>query len=449
MSFAMKKWRLNAFQMIVMGFALVILAGALLLMLPIATTDGQGASFGDALFTATSAVCVTGLVVQNTVTYWSVFGQVVVMLLIQIGGVGVITLALAIAMFSKKKIGLSQRSVMQEAIAAPSLGGIVRLTGFIIRIVLCLEGVGVAILFAAFYQKFGFAKGLWYAIFHAVSAFCNAGFDLMGSEVPFCSLCDYVGNPLVNIAITGLIVLGGIGFISWRDLYQHKWHFSRYRMQTKVILTTTAALLAMGFVYFFAIEFSKPGFADLSLGERAWAAWFASVTPRTAGFNTVDLTKLSDAGQLMSIGLMLTGGSPGSTAGGMKTTTVAVLFAACFSVFSRKEDTNFYGRRISNQIIKQAVAVSSMYLVLFLLGGFCISEIESLPLLTCLFESASAIGTVGLSMGITPGLCGVSRAILVSLMFFGRVGGLTLIYAVASQKKKPPLRLPEEKITVG
>lgn len=443
------KKRLSSFQIIIMGFLLVILTGSLLLMLPVSTRSGEITSFPDALFTATSATCVTGLVVHDTVTYWSVFGQAVILLLIQIGGMGVVTIAVSIAAISGRKIGLMQRSTMQEAIAAPNIGGIVRLTGFILKSTILIEVSGALFLMPVFCREYDVLKGIWYAVFHSVSAFCNAGFDLMGGTQPYSSLTGYYGNSFVNIVIIGLIVMGGIGFLTWEDIRCKGIHIRKYRMQSKVVLIMTAVLILIPFLFFFFGEFRGQVWDDMTMGEKLWSALFQAVTPRTAGFNTIDLTMLRESGQTLIIILMLIGGSPGSTAGGMKTTTIAVLFLALSSVFRRKEDAECFGRRIEENTIRSAAAILLMYLTLFLTGGIMISCIEGLPILTCLFETASAIGTVGLTLGITPGLGVLSRMILIILMFLGRVGGLTLIFAALSSKERNIARLPKEKITVG
>ena len=439
----------TSFRIIIVGFLGVIITGSFLLMLPIATRDGQGASFYEALFTATSATCVTGLVVQDTATYWSVFGQSVILLLIQIGGMGVVTLAVLVALISGRRIGLQQRSTMQEAIAAPSVGGIVKLTGFIVRTTAIIEGIGVLLLFPVFYKDFGIGKGLWYSIFHAVSAFCNAGFDLMGEHAKYSSLTGYADNPALNLVIMSLIVIGGIGFVTWDDIRHNGVYLKKYRMQSKVILMTTLLLLIIPFLFFYFLELGDDKWQELSQGERILAALFQTVTPRTAGFNTIDLTKLSEAGQSFIMLLMLTGGAPGSTAGGMKVTTIAVLFVTMLSVFQRKADACCFGRRLPEDTIKYAATILLMYFLLFLTGGILISMLEDLPMLTCLFETASAIGTVGLTLGITPELGMVSRGILILLMFFGRVGCLTLVFAASSGTKYNPAKLPKEKITVG
>ncbi len=449
MGFLFKNRHLSSFQIIIIGFMLVILAGSLLLMLPVSTQDREGASFMDALFTSTSAVCVTGLVVQDTATYWSSFGQAILLVLIQIGGMGVVTVAVFITMISGKKIGLMQRSTMQEAIAAPKVGGIVRLTGFIIRSVIIIELIGAAALATVFCREFGFLKGIWYSVFHSISAFCNAGFDLMGFRAHFSSLTAYTSQPVVNLTIMLLIITGGLGFLTWDDIRTNKFRLRRYRMQSKAILTVTAVLLLLPALYYYFIEFSPANWPEMTAAERVWASLFQTVTPRTAGFNTVDLTQISQAGLTIMILLMLIGGATGSTAGGIKTTTVAVLSASAVSVFRRRGEASCFGRRIAGETVSHASAILMMYLVLFFGGGIAISTLEDLPILTALYETGSAVGTVGLSLGATPDLGTASRLILVALMFFGRVGGLTLIYAAVSGIRPGVSKLPQEKINVG
>lgn len=440
----LKHKHITSFQIIILGFLSIIILGSLLLSLPFATVNGNRASFSDALFTATSAVCVTGLVVQDTATYWSVFGQCVILALIQIGGIGIITLTVSAATISGRKIGLMQRSAMQQSISAHHIGGIVRFTKLIIKITALTELTGAVLLMPFFCRDFDLLKGIWFSVFHSVSAFCNAGFDLMGEKEPFSSLTAYSSQPFVNFILMALIIIGGIGFLTWEDIGRNKLRFKKYRMQSKVILAVTAFLLIVPAVLFFFFEFSS-----LPLGERVLCSFFQSVTPRTAGFNTVDLTAISQSGQMMIIFLMLVGGSPGSTAGGMKTTTIAVLASTALSVFSKKEHTHFFKRRVAEDTIRHAATILLMYIFLFVGGGMIISLIEHISLLTCLFETASAIGTVGLSLGITAQLSTVSRLILILLMFLGRVGGLTLIFAALSPRVSQGLKYPQEKITVG
>lgn len=439
-----KKRQLTSFQMIVLGFASVILLGALLLMLPISSGDGIVTDFHDALFTATSAVCVTGLVVKDTGSYWSSFGQAVILLLIQIGGLGVITVATTFSMLSGRKISLMQRSTMQSSISAPRVGGIVKLTRFILKGTFFVEFAGMLLLLPVFCRDYGL-KGIWLSLFHSISAFCNGGFDILGTKDHlFSSLTGYAGNTLLNTTIMLLIVIGGIGFLTWDDVCVYKWNIKRYSTQSKVALSVSALLIMLPAVFFFFCDFS-----GLPMKERILVSLFQSVTTRTAGFNTADYAGMSGVSKMLVIMLMLVGGSPGSTAGGMKTTTLAVLVLNAIATFYRKEDTEVYGRRLEAGVVKNAATILTMYLFLFLTGGMIISLAENLPLSDCLFEAASAVGTVGLTLGITPSLGGVSQVVLIVLMYLGRVGGLTLIYATVSGTKLSGARLPVDKIMVG
>lgn len=438
------KKRLSSFQVILLGFAGVILLGALLLMLPISSAERVITPFNEALFTSTSAVCVTGLVVKDTGSYWSAFGQAVIITLIQIGGLGVVTIAASFSMLAGRRISLMQRSTMQDAISAPKVGGIVKLTKFIITGTFIIEAVGAVSMMPVFCKNFG-AKGIWMSVFHSVSAFCNAGFDILGTEGnQFCSLTPYTSNPVINITVMLLIVIGGIGFLTWDDICNNKFKIKKYSMQSKIILLTSLILILLPAIYFFIFDYS-----DYSIGNRLLASLFQSITTRTAGFNTTDLTKLTRPSQAIMIFLMLVGGSPGSTAGGLKTTTMAVLILNAFACFKRKENVCAFGRRIDDSVIKNAATIVMMYITLFFIGGVSICTIEKLPLVASLFETASAIGTVGLTLGITPKLSLASQLILIVLMYLGRVGSLTLIYATLSGKKQINAKLPLDKITVG
>jgi len=422
----------------------LILVGTALLMLPISSRSGQVTPASEAMFTAVSATCVTGLIVHDTATYWSVFGQTVILIMIQIGGLGVITIGLAILRVSGRKIGLWQRSTMQESISAPKVGGIIRFIGFMIKGTLIIEAIGALLLTPVFCKDFGFFKGLWYAVFHSVSAFCNGGFDLMGVREKFSSLTSYSANIYVNIIIMLLIVFGGIGFLVWSDVVNYKFRFRKYSLQSKVVIVTSLVLIILPAIYFYLYEYS-----DLASKERIISSMFQSVTARTAGFNSQDLAQMDSSGTVIMIILMIIGGSPGSTAGGMKTTTFAVLFLSAIAVFRRKNDVQCFKRRISDEAVRDAGAILFIYLLLFLVSAIAISRIESMPLLTCLFETGSAIGTVGVTLGITTKLSLVSRIIIMLLMFFGRVGGLTLIYAAIPSSDIQNSRMPLENISVG
>ena len=439
-----QKHRLSSFQIIISGFVGVILLGALLLMLPVSTTEGCITPFNETLFTATSAVCVTGLVVQDTGSYWSGFGQAVILALIQIGGLGVVTVAASFALLSGRKISLMQRSTMQDAISAPKVGGVVRLTQFILRGTFLIELLGAAAMLPVFCRDYGW-RGIWMAVFHSISAFCNAGFDILGTENKlYPSLTGYTGSPIINITIMLLIVIGGIGFLTWDDICEHKWHFHRYRVQSKVILVITGFLIVVPAAFFFFVDFSAP-----PTGTQLLVSFFQSVTTRTAGFNTVALSAMSGASKGIMILLMLIGGAPGSTAGGMKTTTLGVLLANAVATFRQRDNAQFFKRRIDCNTVKTASTILTMYLTLFFGGGIFISVYEHLPLSDCLYETSSAVGTVGLTLGLTPQLHIPSQIVLIILMYLGRVGGLTLIYATLSGKKAGNAKLPQEKITVG
>ena len=430
--------RITSFQIILLGFAGMILLGALLLFLPFSARPGEQTSFTGALFTSTSAVCVTGLIVYDTAAHWSGFGQAVILLLIQIGGMGVVTLVAWLSLLLGKKIGLFGRDLMKESVAASQLGGITRLVRFIARGLFAVEGAGALLLLPVFCRDHGW-RGIWLAVFHAVSAFCNAGFDLTGN-----SLVPYLSDPYLNAVIMLLIVAGGIGFRVWDDLLRHGFRLRRYRPQSRLVLRVSALLILLPAVFFFFFEYSA-----LPLRERILASLFQSVTARTAGFNTTDLSAMSETGRAMMIPLMLIGGSPGSTAGGLKTTTFAVLIASAFAVFRRKDKAEIVGRSVDHETVKNASALLLLYLLLFLAGGVAISLIERLPLGICLFETASAVGTVGVSAGITGSLGTASRIILILLMYFGRVGGLTALYAAGFSQQKRYSRLPSETFTIG
>ncbi|WP_297998268.1 TrkH family potassium uptake protein [uncultured Phascolarctobacterium sp.] len=439
-----RRFQLSSFQIIILGFAGVILLGALLLMLPISTTARCVTPFNEALFTATSAVCVTGLVLHDTGSYWSAFGQTIILTLIQIGGLGVVTVAASFALLSRRKISLMQRSTMQDALSAPNVGGIVRLTKFILWGTFFIELLGTLVMLPVFCRDYGW-QGVWLAVFHSISAFCNAGFDILGTaDSLYPSLTGYAQNPIINITIMLLIIIGGIGFLTWEGIWENKLFFRRYRMQSKVILISTLLLIILPAIFFFFIDF-----AAIPFEARIQAALFQSVTTRTAGFNTVNLSELSASSQGLMTFLMLIGGSPGSTAGGMKTTTLAILLANAAATCRQQNSAHFFERRVDDNTVKIASTILTMYMALFFFGGLFISAYENLPLSSCLYETASALGTVGLTLGITPQLHIPSQLILILLMYLGRVGSLTLMYAALSGKKIINTKLPLEKITIG
>ena len=436
--------KLSTFQIIIAGFLGLILLGTLILMQPFSVKSGTGASFGDALFTSVSAVCVTGLVVRDTASYWSGFGQVVILILIQIGGLGIVSVAALIATISGRKIGLLERSILQDSLSAHQIGGVVKMTGFIFKVAFVLELIGALFVMPAFCEEFG-TKGIFVSIFHSISAFCNAGFDILGDKTgQFSSLTAFSSSLLVVIPTCFLIIAGGIGFLTWEDFASYKFRFRKFRLQSKIILVSCAVLITLPAIFLFFTEFS--GYA---LKERICLSLFHAVTPRTAGFNTADMAGMKGTSQALTGILMLIGGSPGSTAGGMKTTTAALLCISTVSVIRRKKNSQLFGRRIEADAVRTAAALIMMYLSLTAAGAFIISLCEGLPLGPCLFECASAIGTVGLTLGITPSLGTLSRTVLEMLMFFGRVGGLTLMYAAVNSRETDPAQYPVEKISLG
>ena len=440
----MNLFRINYFQKILLGFAVLILFGAILLMLPIASNEGVNTPFLKALFTSTSASCVTGLIVYDTATHWSLFGQAVILFLIQIGGLGVVVAVTSIILLSGKRIGYSQRNTLANSISINSQGGIMKMLLFLLKWTGIIELFFASLLATQFIPEFGVKRGLWYSIFHSVSAFCNAGFDLMGIKEPFSSLSDYVGNPLINISIMSLILLGGLGFVTWQDIAKNKGNFHRYRLQSKIILSTTIFLVLLPALFYFFLEFR-----EMPIGSRILASLFTAVTPRTAGFNTVDFSKFSDSGIFLQILLMLVGAAPGSTGGGMKMTTMTVLILTSIAIFRNNSRTEAFGRTIPGEVIRNATTIAFMYISLCVLSGMFISLHEHLPLLTTCFETASAIATVGLTLGITPKLSPVSHVVLIFLMYIGRVGGLCLIYAVFPNINPNKGRLVEENVIVG
>ena len=435
--------RWNTMKILVIGFLSVIVLGAVLLWLPV--SNEKPISFLDALFTSTTSVCVTGLVTVVPKYQFTIMGKIILLILIQIGGLGIIACITAFFMLLKRKITVKERIVIQEAYNMNSLGGLVGMVRRILFGTVVVEGIGAVFYAIQFSRDYGLVKGIWYGVFHSVSAFCNAGFDILGTtKNTFPSLLQYAGNALVNVVIMLLIIIGGIGFLTWEDVCTNTYHFRRYRLQSKIVLVTTAVLILLPSLFFFFWNFK-----NLAMEERLLASFFQAVTPRTAGFNTVDIGKMAEPAQTLIIILMLIGGSPSSTAGGMKTTTIAVLLLNAFATFRSKDTVSAFHRRIDNHVIRDAATLLMLYVMLFFGGGIAISMYEGLPLAECLYETASAVGTVGLTLGITPHLHMASQLILIVLMYLGRVGGLTLIYAVFSSRNKSKAKFPVEQITVG
>ena len=442
-----KRKVLNQFssaRIILFGFIIMIFVGASILSLPISSRSREFTPFIDALFTATSASCVTGLIVYDTATHWSVFGKIIIIAMIQCGGLGVVTMITVFTQVAGKKIGLRDRATLQSALSAPQIGGIVKLTSFIFKGTVIIEMIGAILMFPSFMKDFGVTKGIYYSIFHSISAFCNAGFDLMGDVSKFSSLTKYQSDIMINISIMLLILIGGLGFLIWKDILNYKFGIKRYSTQTKIILAMSVVLVIFPSVLFFFTEFS-----GLDIKTRILSSLFQAVTPRTAGFNTTDYTKFSDNGIAITIILMLIGGGSGSTAGGIKMSTIFILVATMCSVLKQDKEVAVFKKRIEPDIIKNAVEVFVMDVVLFVAGSMIISGIEGFSLKETMFECASAVATVGLTMGITPHLGIISKVLLICMMYIGRVGGITLIFAAVTPKNNGNARYPKDQVAVG
>lgn len=433
--------------MIALGFLIIILTGTFLLMLPISSKDGICTEFLGALFTATSATCVTGLVVFDTFSHWTIFGQAVIITMIQIGGLGFITFGVYGMSLLGKRIGLKDRELVHESLNSMHIGGTVALVKNVIKGTFFIEGIGAILLSFRFVPEMGFLKGLYYSIFHSVSAFCNAGFDLMGYKEPYSSLCSYSGDIIVNVTIMSLIVIGGLGFIVWDDVCTNKFHFKKYMLHTKIVITFTAILLVGGTVFFYFSESSL--MADMNFKERLLSSAFASVTPRTAGFNTIDIASMSDSGKLMNIILMIIGGSPDSTAGGIKTTTFAAIIFFIFSYVKKEKGYHAFKRGLEDDIIKKASTVFFINLSMGVVSVIIISLTQTLPIIDIALEVFSAIGTVGMSAGITGDLTTLSKLVIILLMYCGRIGSLSFALSFSERRKIPDIRYPKEKIIIG
>lgn len=435
---------------ILYGYSLIILIGTLLLTLPVSSRSGEWTPVSDCFFTATSATCVTGLIRYDTYTHWTTFGQLVIISLIQIGGVGFMTVAVMLMVATGRKISLSQRTIMQNSVSAPQLGGIVRMTKFIAMGTAIVELIGAILLSFSFIPRFGIKQGIYFSVFHSISAFCNAGFDLMGGTTgQFSSLTGWVDDWYVNLIIMSLIVIGGLGFFVWHDVITNRFRFCKLKLHSKMVLSVSFAVMFIGAAILYFTETGHEAYAGMSLDERILASLFQSVTSRTAGFNTANLAEMTDAGIFVMTCLMLIGGSPGSTAGGIKTTTFWVLCVSIFATFKRKKNVEAFGRRMEDDITRTASCVFMIYLLMTCGVAVIISAIENLPLVDTLCESVSAMATVGVTVGITPSLGMISKLLLAFLMICGRVGSVTMLLAFSSEKKITNSRLAMEKIQVG
>ncbi|MBQ2451646.1 MAG: Trk family potassium uptake protein [Lachnospiraceae bacterium] len=442
------KKKQSATRSIALGFALIIFVGAIMLTLPIATRTGE-VNFIASLFTATSATCVTGLVVADTYQNWSVFGQIVVITMIQLGGLGFMTVGVYISVLLKKKIGLQERESIHESVNTLETAGVVRLVKKIVQGTFIIEGIGAMLLATRFIPRFGVKRGIYYSVFHSISAFCNAGFDLMGIEGEYSSLVAFEDDIVVNLVVMSLILIGGLGFIVWDDIQRNKWHFKKYLLHSKIVIISTVIITLVTTILFFTFEYNNT-LRDMTLQGKILGAAFSSVTPRTAGFNTVDTAALSEAGKLLSMVLMFIGGSPGSTAGGAKTTTIVVLVCYAIAMIRSHEDINLFGRRLTADVVKKANAVVMINLVLSLIVAMMIMAMQ--PMLAgtdVMFEVLSAINTVGMTTGITRELNVVARMLIIILMYCGRLGSLSFALVFAQKNTMDSIRQPQEKIIVG
>ncbi len=431
-----------------LGYLVSIFIGTILLLLPFASKNG-GTSFVDALFTATSATCVTGLVPFDTFTNWTMFGQIVILLLIQIGGVGFMTIITLVFMMLGKSIGLYNRTVLMQSAGSYNISGVNVLIRRIVIGTLSFEFLGALLLFFGFKNTMPIGTAIYFGIFHSISAFCNAGFDIMGA--PGGSLTEYYNNPLVLITIMCLIVIGGSGFIVWSDLIESKFNVTKIKTHSKIVLVFNTILILVGALLFFLFEFSsaRGNYTDLSLGDKVLNSFFLSITPRTAGFNALDNSALSAGGKILTIILMFIGGNSGSTAGGIKVTTFVIVFLSLFSIARGNDKVVIFKRRVADGIVKQSGALFTAYVSLIVFASLLISMAENFTFEEILFEVVSAIGTVGLSLGITA-FCGVfSKIILILLMFTGRLGALALFSLFMKKRNENILDEPQGRVIVG
>ena len=442
------KLRFSHVQIIVAGFLSIVLLGTVLLLLPVSSADGAPAPFRTALFTAVSASCVTGLVLRDTATGWSGFGQAVLLVLIQLGGLGFMTIATFLYQAFHRRMGLRSRELMVESINTTHVGGIMHLAWKIVILTVTFEGVGALLLLTRFAPRFGLNLGLWYAVFHSVSAFCNAGFDLMGIISPGCSLTPFYNDPMVNITLMLLIQVGGLGFLVWDDLIRCRWKVKRWRLHTKLVIVTSAILTFGGALLIFFFEANATG-EGMSLGSRIWTALFASVTARTAGFNSISIPDMAGASKLLTIFLMVIGGSPGSTAGGVKTTSLAVIVLFAHASFRGQEKPTAFGRSISVDTFRKSCGVLFFNINIALIASIILCAWQPFDPVDAVFEAVSAIGTVGMTAGITQSLCGFSAMLIALLMFLGRVGSVSFAVALLEKRSAPPVEYPAEEITVG
>ncbi len=446
-----RKTKNTVWQTLALGYLFVILIGSALLILPFATAKGESTSYLGALFTSTSATCVTGLTPYQTGTHWSLFGQIVILMLIQLGGLGFMTFVSSILLFFKRGIGLGNRRLLMASAGSEKLAGLSTLVKRIVIGTAIFEFAGAAALCFRFVPDFGWARGIYYSVFHSVSAFCNAGFDLLSYE-GFGSLSYYATDPVVSVTICILIIMGGLGFCVWGDVLDCRFRYKKYQLNTKVVLTVSFILITVSTFLFMLFEWENPTYADYNFGQKLLVSFFNSVTPRTAGFFTTDPSSMSESGYLLTVVLMFIGGSSGSTAGGLKVGTFSVIIMGMIGVFRGKRDLNIGKRRIEYSLVSQSLAIFAAMLMIIIISTLSICAIERSEIAsfeTVLYECVSAVCTVGLSINLTPHLAAFSKIILIILMYAGRVGILTLALALSKNEKDPEIRYPVDTLIIG
>ena len=440
----LKNFELNPPRVLALGFASLIIIGALLLNLPIATANNESIGIINALFTAASAVCVTGLVVVNTAEFFSTFGQVIIIILIQIGGLGFMTMATLGALVIGKKISLKERLVIKEQLNLGSLSGLVKLTKYVIIVTFVIEAIGTLLLSTRFIPIYGIKEGLWFAMFHSISAYCNAGFDILGN-----SFVPYANDIVINLTLSALIILGGLGFSVYVDISKNR-KFERFQLHTKLVIWISTILILVGMIIFLVIEWNNPStIGNLSFSQKMLPAFFQSVVTRTAGFNSLDISLIKDTSAFLFIIFMFIGGSPGSTAGGIKTTTFGAIALTTISIIKGDKDVVAFKKRIPDNVINRSLAIVSVAMALIIMVSFVLTITEDVAFLEVLFETTSAFATVGLSRGITGDLTDIGKIIITLTMYMGRVGPLTMAFAFAQRSKHTKLRYAEGNVMVG
>ena len=445
--FKMRNYKLNGVQTLAIGFFLIIFIGGIILSLPISSVNGEYTNFLDALFTSTSAVCVTGLVTIDTGTYWNEFGQIIIMLLIEIGGLGFMSFTTFVAILLGKKITLRERLVMQEAMNTFSIQGLVKMVQYVIGFTFAVQFFGALLMSTQFIPEFGFGKGLFYSVFHSISAFCNAGFDLFGN---YSSLTGYASNAVIILTISAIIIIGGLGFTVWLEIYNYR-GIRKLSVHSKIVILITTILIVGGTIMMFLLEYSNPEtIGNMNMVDKATNSIFAAVTPRTAGFNSISTDGMTTAGKFLTILLMFIGGSPGSTAGGLKTATFGLVILSVISVIKGREDTEAFGRRFPKELVYKAFALLIIAMGLVITVTMLLSITESgEAFIDLLYEATSAFGTVGLTTGVTQRLSSAGKVIIMITMYCGRVGPLTVALALASRRRKSGYKYPEGKILIG